>query len=118
MLYRGMEREEKRGRKTTFAGLVDSGIFRVKTRVLDSQKLNVSRNSMSYDSEKDVLVCFVLLCFVLNKILFFVLDVVTVEFHLTLQALPSSLKQTCLSLPGFGRTLASQHILPTAGTDL
>lgn len=51
--------------------------------------------------------CFALVCFVLNKILVSVLDVFTVELHPALQALPSSLKQTCLSPPGFGRTLPS-----------
>jgi len=53
------------------------------------------------------MLCFALLDFVLNKILLSVLDVAAVELHPTLQALPSSLKQTRLYPPGFGRTLAS-----------
>lgn len=62
---------------------------------------------MSCCSEKDVLFCSVLFCFVLDEILFSVIDVVAVELHPILQAFPSSLKQTCLSPLGFGRTLAS-----------
>lgn len=96
-----MEREEKRGRKITFARLVDSGIFEVRTRALDSGKWKgcltfvcpAVQRKMSWSP---------LFCFVFNKILVSVVDVPAVELHPTLQALPSSLKLTCLNTPGWG----------------